>query len=110
MYMRHQRTLYLQRVSKGNAKSKAKSPPVVDDDASTASIEYHVSPPMVILPLDPHLVDAEVDLGELGNLQTIDSVVEIQSQPKSPNPPPPPTSGFDAYFMNAAFAKLKSNA
>ena len=40
-------------------------PPVVDDDASTASIESHVSPPMVMLPLDPHLVDAEVDLGEL---------------------------------------------
>ena len=89
MYMRHQRTLYLKRVSKGNAKSKTKSPPVVDDDASTASIESHVSPPMVMLPLDPHLVDAEVDLGELGNLQTIDSVVEIQSQPKSPTPPPP---------------------
>ena len=90
MYMRHQRTLYLKRVSKGNAKSKAKSPPVVDDDASTASIEFHVSPPMVMLPLDPHLVDAEVDLGELGNLQTIDSVVEIQSQPKSSTPLPPP--------------------
>ena len=27
MYMRHQRTLYFKRVSKGNAKSKAKSPP-----------------------------------------------------------------------------------
>ena len=82
---------------------------MVDDDASTTSIESHVSPPMVMLPLDPHLVDAEVDLGELGNLQTIDIVVEIQSQPKSPTPPPPPypaTSGFDANLMNAAFAKL----
>ena len=56
------------------------------------------------MPLDPHMVDAEVDLGELGNLQTVDSVVEIQSQPKSP--PPPATSGFDANLMNAAFAKL----
>ena len=56
---------------------------MVDDDASTASFESHVSPPMVRLPLDPHLVDAEVDLEELGNLQSIDSVVEIQSQPKS---------------------------
>ena len=108
-YMRHQRTLYLKRVSKSNAKSKAKSPPVVDYDASTASIEFHVSPPMVMLPLDPHLVDAEVDLGELGYLPTIDSVVEIQSQPKSPPPPPPPPSatlGFDANLMNAALAKL----
>ena len=105
--MRHQRTLYLKRVSKGNAKS----PPVVDDDASTASIESHTSLPVVMLPLDPQLVDADFDLGELGNLQTVDSVVEIQSQPKSPTPPPPPplplgTSGFEANLMNAAFAKL----
>ena len=110
LYMRHQRKLYLKRVSKGNAKSKAKSPPVVDDDASSASIESHVSLSVVMLPLDPQLVDAEVDLGELGNLQAVDSVVEIQSQPKSPtnnnnnnNTPPP---GFDANLMNAAFAKL----
>ena len=100
MYMCHQHTLYLKRVSKSNAKSKAKSPPVVDDDASTAPIESHVSPPMVILPLDPHLVDAEVDLEELGYLPTIVSVVEIQSQPKSQPPPPPPaTSGFDVNQM-----------
>ena len=72
----------------------------------TASIESHGSLPVVMLPLDPHLVDAEVDLRELGNLQTVDSVVEIQSQPKSPPPPPPATSGFDANLMNAAFAKL----
>ena len=107
MYVRHQRKLYLKRVSKDNTKSKAKSPPVVDDDASIASEESHVSPPMVMLPLDPHLVDNEMNLAELGNLQTGDSVIEIQSQPKSP-PPPPPTaaSGFDASLMNAAFAKL----
>ena len=80
----------LKRVSKGNAKSKAKSPPVVDDDASIASMESHVSLPVVMLPLDPQLVDAEINLGELGNLQTVDSVVEIQSQPKSPTPPLPP--------------------
>ena len=42
LYMRHQRELYLKRVSKENAKSKAKSPPVVDDDASAASLESHV--------------------------------------------------------------------
>ena len=90
MYMRHQRTLYSKRVSKGNAKSKAKSPPVVDDDASIASIESHVSLPVDMLPLDPQLVDAEVDLSNLGNLQTVDNVVEIQSQPESPPPPPPP--------------------
>ena len=106
MYMRHQRTLYLKRVSKGNAKSKAKSPPVVDDDASTASMESHVSPPMVILPLDPNLVDAEMNLAELGNIQTVDSVVEIQYQPKSPPTHPPAAVVFDANLMNSAFAKL----
>ena len=106
MYMRPQRTLYLKRVSKGNAKSKAKSPPVVDDDASTASIESHVSLPVVMLPLDPQLVDAEVDLSNLGNLQTVGNVVEIQSQPESSSSPPPPSPGFDANLMNSAFAKL----
>ena len=105
MYMRHQRTLYLKRVSKGNAKSKAKSPPGVDDDASTASRESRVSPPMVILPLDPHLVDTEMNLAELGNIQTVDSVVEVQYQPMSP-PPPPAAMVFDASLMNSAFAKL----
>ena len=97
MYMRHQRTLYLKRVSKGNAKSKAKSPPGVDDNASTASMESRVSPPMVILPLDPHLVDTEMNLAELGNIQTVDSVVEIQYQPKSPTPPPPPPSSRSGF-------------
>ena len=91
MYMKHQCTLYLKHVSKENAKSKAKSPPVVDDAASTASIESHVSLPVVMLPLDPQLVDAEVDLCNLGNLQNVDNIVEIQSQPESP---PPPHLGF----------------
>ena len=83
-------------------------PPGVDDDASTASRESRVSPPMVILPLDPHLVDTEMNLAELGNIQTVDSVVEIQYQPKSPTPPPPPPAAavFDASLMNSAFAKL----
>ena len=58
-------------------KSKAKSPPVADDDASAASQESQVSLPMVMLPLDPHLVDSEINLPELGNLQTVDSVIEI---------------------------------
>ena len=58
LYLRNKRTLYLKRVSKKNAKSKAKSPPQVDDAASTASQESVVSPPVVILPLDPQLVDS----------------------------------------------------
>ena len=89
MYMKHQRTLYLKRVSKENAKAKAKSPPVVDDATSNASIESHVSLPVVILPLDPQLVDADGNLSNLGNIQNVDNIVEIQSQPEIPLLPPP---------------------
>ena len=92
--MKHQRTLYLKRVSKENAKAKAKSPPVVDDDASTASIESHVSLPVVILPLDPQWVDADDNLSNLGNIQNVDNIVEIQSQPETPPPPPLPPPRF----------------
>ena len=106
LYLRHKRTLYLKRVSKRDAKSKAKSPPEVDDDASTASKESRVSPPMVILPLDPHLVDTEMNLAELGNIQTVDSIVELQYQPVSTTTPPPAAAAFDASLMNSAFAKL----
>ena len=89
MFMKHQRTLYLKRVSKENAKAKTKSPPVVDDAASTASIESHVSLPVVILPLDPQSVDTDDNLCNLGNIQNVDNV-EIQTQPEIPQPPPPP--------------------
>ena len=88
MYMKHQRTLHQKRVSKGNAKAKAKSPPVVDDAASNVSMESHVSVPVVILPLDPQSVDVDDNLSNLGNIQNIDNIVEIQSQPEIPPPPP----------------------
>ena len=108
MYMKHQRTLYLKRVSKENAKAKAKSPTinVVDDDASNASIESHVSLPVVILPLDPQLVDADDNLINLGNIQNVDNIVEIQSQPEIPLPPPPAASRFDAGIVESAFSRL----
>ena len=77
-----QRTLHQKRVSKGNAKAKAKSPPVVDDAASNASMEFHVSVPVVILPLDPQSVDVDDNLRNLGNIQNVDNIVEIQSQPE----------------------------
>ena len=58
----------MKRVSKKNKKegrSKAKSPLQVDDPphqvddaASTASQESHVTPPMVVLPLNQDLIDA----------------------------------------------------
>ena len=90
MYIKHQRTLYQKRVSKENAKAKAKSPPVVDDAASNASMESHVSLPVVILPLDPQSVDADDNLSNLGNIQNVDNIVEIQSQPEIPPHPPSP--------------------
>ena len=88
--MKHHRTLYLKRVSKENAKAKAKSLPVVDDATSTVSIESYVSLPVVIFPLDPQSVDADDNLCNLGNIQNVDNVVEIQSQPEIPPPPPVP--------------------
>ena len=51
MYVKHQRTLHQKCVAKGNAKAKAKSPPMADDSASNVSIESQVSIPVVILPL-----------------------------------------------------------
>ena len=89
LYLRNKRTLFIKRRSKQNRKSRAKSPPQVDDDASSASKESHASPPMVILPLDPHLVDAELNLEDLGNIQQVDNVVEVQFQPAPTSPTPP---------------------
>ena len=79
MYVKHQRTLHQKRVSKGNAKAKAKSPPVVDDDASNVSMESLASVPVVILPLDLQSVNIDDNLTNLGNIQNIDNIIEIQS-------------------------------
>ena len=87
LYLRNKRTLLLKRVSKKNRKeslAKTKSPPQVDDAASTASQESHVSPPVVILPLDQQLVDANLGLEELQTFQHVDNVVELQLQPVPP--------------------------
>ena len=79
MYLRHKRSLLLKRVSKKDKKegrAKAKSPlqldtappqvddapHQVDDAASSASQESHVSPPVVILPLNQELMDANIGL------------------------------------------------
>ena len=86
MYVKHQHTLHQKRVSKGNAKAKAKSPPMADDSASNVSIESQVSIPVVILPLDSQSVDID---DNISNIQNIDNVVEIQ-QPQPEVPPPPP--------------------
>ena len=64
-------------------------PPQVDDAASTASQESHVSPPVVLLPLNQELMDANIGLEELQQFQHVDNVVELQLQPVSPPPHPP---------------------
>ena len=66
------------------------APPQVDDAASTASQESVVSPPVVLLPLDQQLVDANLSLEDLQKFQHVDNVVELQFQPVSSPPPPPP--------------------
>ena len=64
------------------------APHQVDDDASSASQESHVSPPVVILPLNQELMDANIGLEELQQFQHVDNVVELQLQPVSPVFPP----------------------
>ena len=105
LYLKHQRTLHQKRVSKGNAKAKAKSPPVVDDAASNVSLESLASVPVVILPLDSQSVNIEDNLSNLGDIQNVDNVVEIQSQPEVPPPPPPPPT-FDAGTIASVFERL----
>ena len=56
---------------------------------------------MIILPLDPHLVDAAVEFEDLGYLQTINSVVEINHSHQPP--PPSAASEFDANLMISVF-------
>ena len=103
LYVRHKRSLLLKRVSKKGkkgARAKAKFPPQVDnappqvddaphqvdDAASAASQKSHVSPPVVILPLNQELMDANIGLEELQQFQHVDNVVELQLQPVSPAP------------------------
>ena len=103
IYMKHQCTLHQKRVSKGNAKAKAMSPPVVDYAASNVSMESHVSVPVVILPLDPRSVDVDDNLSNLGNIQNIDNIVEILSPPTTTTTT---SAVFDAGTITSVFTKL----
>ena len=103
LYLKHQRTLHQKHVSKGNAKAKAKSPPVVDDAASNVSLESLASVSVVILPLDSRSVNFDDNLSNLGDIQNVDNVVEIQSQPEVP---PPTSAVFDAGTIASAFEKI----
>ena len=63
-------------------------PHSVDDAASIASQESHVTPPVVMLPLNQDLIDANLTVEQLQTFQHVDNVVEVQLQPVSAPPPP----------------------
>ena len=106
LYLRHKNSLLAKRVSKKNrkkGKSKDKSPlnvdapplrwmnpppppPSFDDDASTASQESHVTSPVVMMPLNQDLIEANLTVEQLQTFQHVDNVVEVQLQP-CPAPP-----------------------
>ena len=108
----------MKRVSKKNKKegrSKAKSPlqvdvappqvddpppHSVDDAASTASQESLVTPPVVMLPLNQDLIDANLTVEQLQTFQHVDNVVEVQLQPVPAPPPPPSTTVVDSSFFD----------
>ena len=62
----------------------------VDDAASTASQESHVTSPVVMMPLNQDLIAANLTVEQLQTFQHVDNVVEVQLQPVPAPPPPPP--------------------
>ena len=74
------------------------APLQVDDAASSASQESHVSPPVVILPLNQELMDANIGLEEFQQFQHVDNVVELQLQPVSPATPSTTVSVDTSFF------------
>ena len=57
-----------------------------DDAASTASQESHVTSPVVMMPLNQDLIDANLTVEQLQTFQHVDNVVVVQLQP-CPVPP-----------------------
>ena len=115
LYLRHKHSLFAKRVSKKNrkeGKSKDKSPlnvdappPRVDDPpppsfdaaASTASQESHVTSPVVMIPLNQDLIEANLTVEQLQTFQHVDNVVEVQLQP-CPVPPQSTTVVGTSFF------------
>ena len=102
LYLKHKRSLLTKRVSKKNrkaGKSKGKSPSTntppqradaptpSDDAASVASQESHVTPPIVYLPLNQDIINANITVEQLQQFQQVDNIVEVQLE----NPPAPTT-------------------
>ena len=113
LYLKHKRSLLTKRVSKKNrkeGKSKGKSPSTntppqradaptpSDDAASVASLESHVTPPVVYLPLNQDIINANITVEQLQQFQQVDNIVEVQLE----NPPAPTTlpPQYDAAFYN----------
>ena len=117
LYLRHKNSLLAKRVSKKNRKEgkfKDKSPlnvdaspprvddpppppPSFDDDASTASQESHVTSPVVMMPLNQDLIEANLTVEQLQTFQHVDNVVEVQLQP-CPVPPQSTTVVDTSFF------------
>ena len=113
LYLRHKHSLYTKRVSKKNrkeGKSKSKSPVLVppphrvdppppsDDAASVASQESHVTSPVIYMPLNQDLINANLTVEQLQEFQHVDNVVEVQLEP--PSAPPQLPAMFDAAFYH----------
>ena len=116
LYLRHKNSLLAKRVSKKNrkeGKSKDKSPlnvdapplgwmtplppPSFDAAASTASQESHVTSPVVMMPLNQDLIEANLTVEQLQTFQHVDNVVEVQLQPCPV--PPQPTTVVDTFIF-----------
>ena len=68
-----------------------------DDAASTASQESHVTSPIVMMPLNQDLIDANLTVEQLQTFQHVDNVVEVQLQP-CPVPPQSTTVVDTSFF------------
>ena len=72
-------------------------PPPSDNAASTASQESHVTSPVIYMPLNQDLINANLTVEQLQEFQHVDNVVEVQLQP-SPAPPQSTTVVDTAFF------------
>ena len=73
------------------------TPPSFDAAASTASQESHVTSPVVMMPLNQDLIDANLTVEQLQTFQHVDNVVEVQLQP-CPVPPQSTTVVDTSFF------------
>ena len=113
LYLKHKHSLFTKRVSKKNrkeGKSKGKSPSTntppqradaptpSDDAASVASLESHVTSPVVYLPLSQDIINANITVEQLQEFQQVDNIVEVQLEnPPAPTILPPQ---YDAAFYH----------